>query len=348
MSKRSIRRGLGITLIEVLLVIVIIVVAVAVLLPAIGSSRHGHHGSRDLKDSSQVRGIAQALAIWAGNNKEQYPLPGELDRKGTTVRYGQENEGDGASRAFLANTTAHILSLLIFNSSVTTELLISPAEVSDKIVQMSKYEFNNPRAAEGNDPSLALWDPAFRGTPIDAARFGNVATDPGNQSYAHIPPIGKQKAKWSNTFNANEAILGNRGPLFTGSAERGWKLSTEAEGEVGTNSATLLIHGARTTWEGNIGYNDSHVNFETRADPEALTFSFAGLSARDRVRADNLFMSERDETGTIDESYALGGTRGARCITDPKVGAYSTAHLRPIADMSGENAAAAVMRAFVD
>ena len=346
MINRRLRRSGGFTLIELLLVIVAIALLVGILVPLLGKPR-GRHG-RHFKDSSQVRGIVQALAIWAGNNQEQYPLPGELDRKGTTVRYGQEDPTTGDSKAFLANTTAHIMSLLIFNSNITTELLISPSEANGNIAQMPKYEFNNPQGVEGSDSSLALWDPAFRGTPIDPGRFGKGASEPGNQSYAHSPPIGKQKVKWSNTFNANEAILGNRGPLYTGSAEKGWTLSSEQGGEVGTASTTLLIHGSRTRWEGNIGYNDSHVNFETRADPEALTFTFSGLAAKNRARPDNLFMSEQDDAGTVNPSYSLGGTRGARFITDPMVGAFTTAHLRPIAEMSGENGQDPIMRAFVD
>ena len=48
------------------------------------------------------------------------------------------------------------------------------------------------------------------------------------------------------------------------------------------SSLTFLIHGSRVKWEGNIGYSDNHVNFETSEAPESLTCTLAdGKSRRD-------------------------------------------------------------------
>jgi hypothetical protein len=58
---------------------------------------------------------------------------------------------------------------------------------------------------------------------------------------------------------------------------------------VDKNSLTFLIHGSRTKWEGNIGYNDNHVNFETTLDAGA-TYTGAG----GKKRPDLLFLDEPD------------------------------------------------------
>jgi hypothetical protein len=120
-----------------------------------------------------------------------------------------------------------------------------------------------------------------------------------------MPLFGSRRAKWTNTFQANEAILGNRGPAYTVALQNNNPISSlvadtsTTQGFVnatpkGTTSATLAIHGGRTTWEGNIAYNDNHVNFETRPDPENNPFNFTGLAAGQRSKPDNMFVSETD------------------------------------------------------
>ena len=113
-----------------------------------------------------------------------------------------------------------------------------------------------------------------------------TATDPGGFSYAHMPPVGNRRVKWGNTFAATEAIIGNRGPQYTGpgGATGTWTLipavttvDNTYRTPVGVGSNTLLIHGGRTTWEGNIAYNDNHVSYESRPDPETTPFTFTGL-----------------------------------------------------------------------
>lgn len=297
------------TLIELLVVIAIIALLIGILLPALGKARAS---ARQLKDSTQVRGIVQAMVTFAQNNNDNYPLPSLLDRGGTngggaTVNYTNPND------FVKKDETRHILSILVFGGFVPTEMFVSPAEANGSIQADTDYSFNNPQGAADSDKSKALWDPSFRGTPIDVAITPAVAGDPGNNSYAHVPPFGKRRAKWSNTFGATDAALGNRGPAFddisNGDSDQ-WKLSTSASTQGGTiaagnQSATLLIHGGRTTWEGNIGYNDNHVSFETKADPDGTTFTFTGLTAGKRTQNDNLFVNE-DDTTRKRASYGLG------------------------------------------
>jgi prepilin-type processing-associated H-X9-DG protein len=159
----------------------------------------------------------------------------------------------------------------------------------------------------------AQWDPGFSGTEDAEEGQGDEANTPrrvagiSNNSYAHALMLdGTARGKnWMNTFVATQALLGNRGPLYAGADAQsdvasgtpagGWKL---ADGPLGKQSNTLAIHGGRSTWEGNIGYNDGHVTFETRPDPVETTYRVRGKSGKVTV-TDNMFVDEADEETAI-------------------------------------------------
>ncbi len=320
------------TLIELLVVIAIIALLIGILLPALGKARAS---ARQLKDSTQVRGIMQAMAIWAGNNNDNYPLPSTLDKTESTVNESQKTVSANAPKL---DITRHIVSVMINNGSISPELCISPAEANGAMAQWSNYEFNSPKGAAGTDKSLALWDPSYRATPSDEKKGTNGAESPdkvGAFSYAHSMPFGKQKSKWSNTFTATEATLGNRGPVYenkgTDEAPQ-WQLI--AGSDTGDGSITLLIHGGRTSWEGNIGFNDTHVDFMTRPDPESVTFTFNKLTAGKKTHADNVFVNEEDENSKQTTKPSPSDENGGKTYKDSITGKNSTAYLRPIAKVN--------------
>jgi len=280
------KKNRGFTLIELLVVIAIIALLVGILLPALGKARAS---ARQLKCSTQVRGIVQAMVVWANNNQSKYPLPSEIDTGNSTT-----NVGNTTATAYQKDTTGNILSLMIFNGNISSEICVSPAESNTGAISVKKdYALSNPTGAP--QPSNALWDPGFMGTPNQTPIVGTAVSGQGNNSYAHIPPFYRRKSVWSDTYSSTEAVFGNRGPQFSGTSAPStgrWALTS---GTYGTASNTLLIHGGRSTWEGNIGYNDGHVTFETKPNPDAITYNKTGATGT--AVSDNLFVDETDEAG---------------------------------------------------
>lgn len=290
------------TLIELLVVIAIIALLIGILLPALGKARQR---ANQLKDSTQIRSIMQALVIFAGNNKDNYPLPSRIDRNDKTIVVDSGNTQE-------KNTTGNIFSILISQGVIETGICFSPIELGS-YEEFSNYEFEAPEGAVGGgsdvDQSEALWDPNFRGTPNDPIYTDGMAGEPvlaiGGFSYAHTPPFAFRRPQWANTFDALEPALSNRGPVYEldGSGNDGnWVLfddmnaTSDGETPLGKSSITLAMNGSRSEWAGNIGFNDAHVDFFNQPDPEQIVWSFTDDSMRneERTQPDNVFMNEDD------------------------------------------------------
>ncbi len=285
----------GTTIIDVLVAMCCgCVFLIMILLPVMSPRRCC--GSRQMKDSTQVRGVHQGMILFAQSNRDKYPLPSIDDKENFTI---------AADDATSKDTTANIYSMLIYGNYFSPELLVSPAEQNANIEIDTDYHLATP--PNTIDPAKALWDPTF------AADFTNSKIK-SNTSYAHHIPAPDRHDRCKSTLQSTEAILGNRGPQVTAVDSSSKTIKPQF---TIPNSVTLSIHGGRTTWEGNIAYNDNHVNFETNVFTDAATYTLAPPSpnAKPRYLPDVFFFDEPDANNR-DNAFMSIFTKSGPTTTD--------------------------------
>ena len=279
----------GLTIREVLAATAVTGAALCLALPLLAQVRSD---DRQQRDAVQLRGLLDAFTIWAGNNKEAFPLPSELDLSNATINRGLPGEANRSK-----DDTGNIVSLLIWNGLVSPESVVSPAETNPAVSIDLGYQFAQPSRA--NRPAEALWDPGFSGTPLDSGTIRRSGGSTGNQSYAHGLPFGRRQATtaWGTTSATNRAIWANRGPTYTTTIRpaNGWQL---VDNILGTRSNTLRFFGPANTWEGHVAHVDGSVDFATQPDPAKNTYIPVVNGASGPAQNDNLFVDETDEFGS--------------------------------------------------
>lgn len=227
-----ISRSRGFTLIELLVVIAIIALLIGILLPALARARSN---AKFLTCSTRVNQIHKGMVLFANDSRGVYPKPTKISP--TTADANTTEKG---------NSSANFYSFMIFNTYYSPEVVTCPGDASSYLAVKTDYRYGTLDDQGWN--TEWLWDPKFS---------CNIQSGPvSNASYATLAPAGSRyNAEWADSLNSNYAVVSDRGPQ---------------DGKPEKKSPTYLFHGARTTWLGNVGYNDGHVsgtNEQTGLDP---------------------------------------------------------------------------------
>ena len=271
MHRVSRRRGF--TLIELLVVIAIIALLIGILLPALARARSN---AKFLTCSTRVNQVHKGMILFANDQGGTYPKPVKLSPTTAAANTGGPN---GTPQT--GNSSANFYSYMIFNTYYSPEVTICPGDASSNLVLKTDYRYGT--LDDVGWDSNWLWDPNFG---CDIA----TANKPANASFATLAPAGSRyNSEWADSLNSNYAVVADRGPR---------------NGISNKKSPTYLFHGARTSWLGNVGYNDGHVSgtneqnglgmaedgiAEKSFAPQGITYRNVSLQ---KDVADNIFIQQ--------------------------------------------------------
>ena len=206
------------TLIELLVVISIIALLIGILLPALGAARTT---ARRMQNSTQIRGIQQALVIYAKGNKGWYT---GLNSKGKIIN-GSEIQGTENNQHGGDVGTRHLL--LFTGGYIDGNYAISPIDAS-KIAWTTTNEI------------ITIKNFSYAMLRIQEADKAN-----------NWPEHGKVVSEWADTGNTEAVVMGDRN---TGSNDQS---SLNGPGRI----SSIHTEKDRGEWKGTIVFNDNHTKF---------------------------------------------------------------------------------------
>ncbi len=266
-------RKRGFTLIELLVVIAIIALLIGLLLPALAKAQGN---ARSMKDSAQIKEIHQAFLTFANTDQGRLPIPGLINRDAATFMQGVggtavQMPGIGPENVN-ENFTPNLYSAMIAQEYFNTDIIIGPTEA-------------NPVVVEDEDYDYTMYDPG-QDEYWDRALTVDIWANPGdgffsNASYSHSAICGDRKVhKWRDSQVSSDPIIGTRG-TEDGAGPGDPKYD---------NSQTLLLHGPKRQWVGNVCFADNHMERLNNFFPALTTYEpIHGTSGPVK---DNIFAAE--------------------------------------------------------
>ncbi len=273
------KRKRAFTLIELLVVVAIIALLIGLLLPALAKAQRN---AKTLRDSAQINQIHKAFLIFAQANKGRLPIPGLINRDAADL------DGDGVGSTHIPgvgpedynmNNSARLYSTMISQEYFNTNILIGPTEENEIVVEDKNFNFEAYNPAQD-----VYWDDDFK-MNIHVAP-SNSPNAQANCSYFHMAIVGERKIrKWKDSQAAEDPALSTRGTGNSTDEFRGGSM-IGAEYE---QSLTLLLHGPKKLWVGNVCFMDNHT-----ATLETFYPQLTAYEASDGTRdiKDNIFDCE--------------------------------------------------------
>jgi prepilin-type N-terminal cleavage/methylation domain-containing protein len=262
------------TLVELLVVVAIIALLIGLLLPALAKAQQT---AKTVKDSSQLKQIHTAMVGKANETKNgKLPTPGLINRRAVG---SQQVPGEG-EEDFAKNRTPFLYSACVAQQLFNTDILVGPTEVNQVVRVWANYNY-----AAYNPAQDTYWDgdvgngAAAPGTLPQTVFRTVIQAVPGSDechaSYGHLMLVGlRKKQQWRNNLDSGRPHLSTRGcknGLITGDEY--------------TFSPTLRLHGSPKSWEGNVCFADTHMEFSETFRPDGVMFECGAFN----LTKDNMF-----------------------------------------------------------
>jgi len=254
------------TLVELLVVVAIIALLVGLLLPALAKAQQT---AKTVKDSNQIKQIHTAMVGRANETKGgRLPLPGYIDRKPVTGVGGGEIPGEG-DEDDTQNKTQFLYSACVAQQLFNTDILVGATEVNAVVKPYTNYDYSKYQPSADN-----YWDPNMKADIDKAPGQGDC-----HVSYAHMMLTGFRKANhWRNDLDSSRPHFSTRG------CNNGKVDGTPAY----EFSPTLRLHGPQKSWEGNVCFGDTHMEFTETFRPDGVFYE-CGTGQWSNLSKDNLF-----------------------------------------------------------